>query len=112
MEFTEQIAVMLLDIKPDNFKIVLTNTRDLLHTKQGIKQPIAGKEAFKIRGSMHYTIGFGWFPTMKLDQRLTDCGRPRYHDRGCGTGDPADFFRVIFTQEELKVAGGFICPHS
>jgi len=102
----EQIAVMLLDIKPDNFKIVLNEYEGSSAYEAGYKTGIAGKKAFKNPGFIITPLD--WMVSNdELIRGLTDAAGQDIMIAGGGTGDPADFSGVIFTQEELSTGGLF-----
>jgi hypothetical protein len=110
--FTEQgiteghITVMLLDIKPDNFKIVLNDYEGSSAYEAGYKTGIAGMNAFKNPGFIITPLD--WIVSNdEVIRGLTDAAGQDIMIAGGGTGDPADFSGVIFTQEVLSTGGLF-----
>jgi len=110
--FTEQgitedhIAVMLLDIKPDNFKIVLNEYEGSSAYEAGYKTGLAGKNAFKNPGFIITPLD--WMVSNdEVIRGLTDAAGQDIMIAGGGTGDPVDFSGVVFTQEVLSTGGLF-----
>ena len=100
----EHIAVMLLDIKPDNFKIVLNEYEGSSAYEAGYKTGLAGKNAFKNPGFIISPLD--WIVSYDgLISGLTDAAGQHIMIAGGGTGDPADFSGVIFTREVLSTGG-------
>ncbi len=108
--FTEQgiteghISVMLLDIKPDNFKIVLTDYEGSSAYEAGYKTGLAGKNAFKNPGFIIAPLDWR-VSNDEVIRGLTDAAGQDIMIAGGGTGDPTDFSGVIFTQEVLSTGG-------
>ena len=100
----EQIAVMLLDIKPDNFKIVLNDYEGSSAHEAGYKTGLAGKNAFKNPGFIISPVDWMVSPD-GLIRGLTDAAGQDIMIAGGGAGDPADFSGVIFTREVLSTSG-------
>jgi len=102
----EHIAVMLLDIKPDNFKIVLNEYEGSSAYEAGYKTGLAGKNAFKNPGFIITPLD--WMVSNdEIIRGLTDAAGQDIMIAGGGTGDPVDFSGVIFTQEVVSTGGLF-----
>jgi hypothetical protein len=102
----EHIAVMLLDIKPDNFKIVLNEYEGSSAYEAGYKTGLAGKNAFKNPGFIITPLD--WMVSNdEVIRGLTDAAGQDIMIAGGGTGDPVDFSGVIFTREVLSTGGLF-----
>jgi hypothetical protein len=102
----EHIAVMLLDIKPDNFKIVLNEYEGSSAYEAGYKTGLAGKNAFKNPGFIITPLD--WMVSNdEVIRGLTDAAGQDIMIAGGGTGDPVDFSGVIFTQDVLSTGGLF-----
>jgi hypothetical protein len=102
----EQIAVMLLDIKPDNFKIVLNEYEGSSAYEAGYKTGLAGKNAFKNPGFIITPLD--WMVSNdEVIRGLTDAAGQDIMIAGGGTGDPVDFSGVIFTHEVVSTGGLF-----
>ena len=108
--FTEQgiteghITVMLLNIKPDHFKIVLNDYQGSSAYEAGYKTGIAGKDAFKNPGFIISPLDFR-ISDDDLIRGLTDAAGHDIMIAGGVTGDPADFSGVVFTQEVSSPSG-------
>ncbi len=109
-KFTEQginpgdIVVLLMDIKPDNFKIVLNDYEGSSAYEAGFKTGISGKNAFTnpcfIIAPLDFRVSYD-----DLIRGLTDAAGHDIMIAGGGTGDPDDFSGVIFTQDVLSTGG-------
>jgi hypothetical protein len=109
-KFTEQgintsdIIVMLLDIQPENFKIVLNDYEGSSAYEAGYNAGIAGKNAFKnpafIISPLDFRISYDG-----LIQGLTDMAGQDVLIAGGGSGDPADFTGILFTNDASSKGG-------
>ncbi|MDO8899306.1 MAG: FIST N-terminal domain-containing protein, partial [Bacteroidales bacterium] len=109
-KFTEQginpgdIVVLLMDIKPENFKIVLNDYKGSSAYEAGYKTGLAGKDAFTNPGFIIAPLDFR-VSNDELIRGLTDAAGQDIMIAGGVTGDPTDFSGVIFTQEVLSTGG-------
>jgi hypothetical protein len=98
------IIVMLLDIKPDHFKIVLSDYRGSNSYEAGYKTGLAGKDAFTNPGFIIAPLDFR-VSNDEVIRGLTDAAGQDIMIAGGVTGDPSDFSGVIFTREVLSTGG-------
>jgi hypothetical protein len=102
--FTDQgitdsdIVVMLLDIKPENFKIVLNDYEGSSAYEAGYNAGITGKSAFKNPGFIISPLDFR-ISYDGLIKGLTDAAGQDILIAGGGSGDPADFTGILFTND-------------
>jgi hypothetical protein len=102
----ENIVVMLLDIKRDNFKIVLNNYKGSSVHEAGYKTGIAGKEAFKNPGFIISPLDF----RVSNDDLIRGLTNAAGHDimvAGGVSGNPGDFSGIVFTNS-VSSAGGLL----
>ena len=108
--FTEQgiteghIMVMLLDIKPDHFKIVLNDYEGSSAYEAGYNAGISGKNAFANPGFIISPLDFR-VSNDELIRGLTDAAGRDIMIAGGGCGDPADFSGVVFTNDASSIGG-------
>jgi len=108
--FTEQgvteghIVVMLLDIKPEYFKIVLNEYEGSSAYEAGYKAGLSGKNAFTNPGFIIAPLDFR-VSNDEVIRGLTDAAGQDIMIAGGVTGDPADFSGGIFTQDALSTGG-------
>ncbi|MEB2782336.1 FIST N-terminal domain-containing protein [Algoriphagus sp. C2-6-M1] len=100
----DDILVMLLDIKPDNFKIVLNDYEGSSAYEAGYKTGLAGKEAFPNPGFIISPLDFR-VSNDELIRGLTDAAGRDIMIAGGGSGDPADFSGVVFTNDASSKGG-------
>jgi hypothetical protein len=98
------IIVMLLDIKPDHFKIVLNEYEGSTAYQAGYNAGISGKNAFANPGFIISPLDFR-VSNDELIRGLTDAAGHDIMIAGGGSGDPADFSGVVFTQEVSSPSG-------
>jgi hypothetical protein len=98
------IIVMLLDIKPDHFKIVLNDYQGSSAYEAGYNAGISGKNAFANPGFIISPLDFR-VSNDDLIRGLTDAAGHDIIIAGGGSGDPADFSGVVFTQEVSSPSG-------
>jgi hypothetical protein len=109
-KFTEQgitdgdIVAMLMDIKPENFKIVLNDYERSSAYEAGYKTGLAGKNAFSNPCFIISPLDFR-VSNDELIRGLTDAAGHDIMIAGGVTGDPADFSGVIFTREVSSTGG-------
>ena len=109
-KFTEQgitegdIVVMLMDIKPENFKIVLNDYQGSSVYEAGYNAGISGKNAFTNPGFIISPVDFV-FSHDDLIRGLTDAAGRDIMIAGGGCGDPADFSGVVFTNDTSSKGG-------
>jgi hypothetical protein len=100
----DDILVMLLDIKPDNFKIVLHDYNRLSPYEAGYKTGLAGKEAFSNPGFIISPVDFQ-LSGDEVIRGLTDAAGPNVMVAGGVTGNPADFSGILFTNDVSSTGG-------
>lgn len=98
------IVVMLLDIKPENFKIVLNDYEGSSAYEAGYKTGKSGKNAFKNPCFIISPLDFR-VSNDELIRGLTDASAHDIMIAGGVTGDPADFTGVVFTKEVSSTSG-------
>ncbi len=109
-KFTEQgitegdIVVMLMDIKPDNFKIVLNDYQESSAYEAGYKAGAAGKNTFTNPCFIISPLDFR-VSNDELIRGLTDAAGRDIMIAGGVSGDPADFSGVVFTNDASSTAG-------
>ncbi len=109
-KFTEQgiseddIVVMLMDIKPDNFKIVLNDYQGSSAYEAGYNAGISGKNAFANPGFLISPLDFR-VSNDELIRGLTDAAGHDVMIAGGGCGDPVDFSGVVFTNDASSKGG-------
>jgi hypothetical protein len=109
-KFTEQgitegdIVVMLMDIKPDNFKIVLNDYQGSSAYEAGYNAGISGKNAFANPGFIISPLDFR-VSNDELIRGLTDAAGRDIMIAGGVSGDPADFSGVVFTNDASSKGG-------
>lgn len=100
----EDILVMLLDINPDHFKIVLNEYEGSSAYQAGYNAGISGKTAFANPGFIISPLDF----RVSNDELIKGLTNAAGHDTliaGGGSGDPADFSGVVFTKDESSTGG-------
>ena len=108
--FTEQgisegdIVVMLLDIKPENFKIVLNDYQGSSAYEAGYKTGLAGKNAFTNPGFIISPLDFR-VSNDEVIRGFTDAAGQDSMIAGGVTGDPADFTGILFTNDGSSTGG-------
>jgi hypothetical protein len=109
-KFTEQgitegdIVVMLMDIKPDNFKITLNDYQGSSAYEAGYKTGIAGKKAFANPGFIISPVDFK-ISGDDLIKGLTDSAGNNIIISGGVSGNPNDFSGIIFTNDVSSTGG-------
>jgi hypothetical protein len=109
-KFTEQgisdveIVVMLLDLKPDNFKIVLNDYDGSSAYEAGYKTGIAGKNSFTNPCFIISPVDFV-FSGDDLIRGLTEAAGHDIMVAGGVAGNPADFTGVLFTNDRSSKGG-------
>jgi hypothetical protein len=98
------IVVMLLDIKPENFKIVLNDYEGSSAYQAGYKTGISGKNTFANPCFIISPLDFR-VSNDEVIRGLTDAAGHDTIIAGGVTGDPADFTGVIFTNEASSMGG-------
>jgi hypothetical protein len=98
------IVVMLMDIKPDNFKITLNDYQGSSAYEAGYKTGIAGKNAFANPGFIISPVDFK-ISGDDLIKGLTDSAGNNIIISGGVTGNPADFSGIIFTNDVSSTGG-------
>ncbi|MFD2200549.1 FIST signal transduction protein [Shivajiella indica] len=100
----DDILVMLLDIKPENFKIVLNDYEGSSAYEAGYNAGITGKSAFKNPGFIISPLDFR-ISYDGLIKGLTDAVGQDILIAGGGSGDPADFTGILFTNDASSKGG-------
>lgn len=109
-KFTEQgitegdIVVMLMDIKPDNFKIVLNDYRGSSAYEAGYKTGITGKSAFANPGFIISPVDF----KISGDDMIKGLAKAAGRDilvAGGVSGSPVDFSGIVFTNDGSSAGG-------
>jgi hypothetical protein len=100
------IIVMLLDMKPDHFKIVLYDYQGSSSYEAGYNAGISGKNAFANPGFIISPLDFR-VSNDELIRGLTDAAGRDIMIAGGVSGDPADFSGVVFTNDASS-KGGFL----
>ena len=100
----DDILVMLLDMKPDNFKIVLNDYEGSSAYEAGYNAGISGKNAFANPGFIISPLVFR-VSHDELIRGLTDAAGRDIMIAGGGCGDPADFSGVVFTNDASSKGG-------
>jgi hypothetical protein len=100
----DDILVMLLDMKPDNFKIVLNDYQGSSAYEAGYKTGISGKNAFANPGFIISPLDFR-VSNDELIRGLTDAAGRDIMIAGGVSGDPADFSGVVFTNDASSKGG-------
>lgn len=109
-KFTEKgvadgdIVVLLMDIKPDNFKIVLNDYQGSSAYQAGYKAGLAGKNAFMNPGFIISPMDFR-VSNDEVIRGLTDAAGQDILIAGGVSGDPADFSGVVFTNDSSSKGG-------
>jgi hypothetical protein len=109
-KFTEQgitdgdIVAMLMDIKPENFKIVLNDYERSSAYEAGYKTGLAGKNAFTNPCFIISPLDFR-VSNDELIRGLTDAAGHDIMIAGGGCGDPVDFSGVVFTNDASSKGG-------
>ena len=108
--FTEQgisddhIIVLLIDMKPDHFKIVLNDYQGTSAYQAGYNVGISGKNAFTnpcfIISPLDFSVSYD-----DLIKGLTDAAGQDSIIAGGGTGDPVDFTGILFTNDASSTGG-------
>lgn len=100
----DDILVMLMDMKPENFKIVLNDYEESSAYEAGYNAGISGKNAFANPGFIISPLDFR-VSNDELIRGLTDAAGRDIMIAGGVSGDPADFSGVVFTQEVSSPSG-------
>lgn len=100
----DDILVMLLDMKPDHFKIVLNDYEGSSAYEAGYKTGIYGKNAFANPGFIISPLVFR-VSHDELIRGLTDAAGRDIMIAGGGCGDPVDFSGVVFTNDASSIGG-------
>jgi len=109
-KFTDQginpddIVVLLMDIKPENFKIVLNDYKGSSAYEAGYKTGITGKNTFTNPGFIISPLVFR-VSHDELIRGLTDAAGHDIMIAGGGCGDPVDFSGVVFTNDTSSKGG-------
>ncbi|MBN3520998.1 FIST C-terminal domain-containing protein [Algoriphagus lutimaris] len=99
-----EILVMLLDIKPDHFKIILNEYEGSSAYEAGYNAGLSGKTAFANPGFIISPLDFR-ISYDGLIQGLTDAAGQDILIAGGGSGDPADFTGILFTNDVSSKGG-------
>lgn len=100
----DDILVMLLDMKLDNFKIVLNEYEGSSAYQAGYNAGISGKNAFANPGFIISPLVFR-VSHDELIRGLTDAAGHDIMIAGGGCGDPVDFSGVVFTNDASSKGG-------
>ena len=100
----DDIVVMLLDIKSDNFKIVLNDYQGSSPYEAGYKTGVAGKNAFTNPCFIISPVDFN-ISGDDLIRGLTDAAGHHTMVAGGVTGNPADFSGIVFTNDASSKGG-------
>lgn len=109
-KFTEQginpgdIVILLMDMKPENFKIVLNDYEGSSAYEAGYNAGITGKSAFKNPGFIISPLDFR-VSNDEVIRGLTDSAGKDVMIMGGVTGDPADFKGILFTHDTESTGG-------
>ncbi|MDP3463639.1 MAG: FIST N-terminal domain-containing protein [Bacteroidales bacterium] len=109
-KFTEQgiesddIIAMLMDIQPDNFRIVLNDYLGSSAYEAGYKTGVAGKNAFSNPGFIISPVDFK-ISGDDLIKGLTDAAGHDVMVAGGVAGNPADFSGIVFTNDVSSTGG-------
>jgi hypothetical protein len=98
------IVVMLMDIKPDHFKIVLNDYEGSSAYEAGYNAGISGKNAFANPGFIISPLDFR-VSNDELIRGLTDAAGRDIMIAGGVSGDPADFSGVVFANDASSKGG-------
>jgi len=98
------IIVMLLDMKPDHFEIVLNDYQGSSAYEAGYNVGVAGKNAFTNPGFIISPLDFR-ISYDGLIKGLTDAAGRDILIAGGGSGDPADFSGILFTHDASSKGG-------
>jgi hypothetical protein len=98
------IVVMLMDIKPDNFKIVLNKYQGSSPYEAGYKTGLAGKDAFTNPGFIISPVDFQ-LSGDDLIRGLTDAAGHDIMIAGGVSGNPNDFSGLVFTNDASSKGG-------
>lgn len=98
------IVVLLMDIKPENFKIALNDYEGSSAYEAGYNTGVAGKNAFKNPGFIISPLDFR-ISYDGLINGLTDAAGQDILIAGGGSGDPADFTGILFTNDASSKGG-------
>jgi hypothetical protein len=98
------IVVMLMDIKANNFKIVLNDYQGSSAYEAGYNAGISGKNAFASPGFIISPLDFR-VSNDELIRGLTDAAGHDIMIAGGGCGDPVDFSGVVFTNDASSKGG-------
>jgi hypothetical protein len=109
-KFTEEgvneddILVMLMDMKAENFKIILSDFKDSSPYEAGFQTGIAGKHAFT---NPAFIISPVPFQVSGNDQikGLTDAAGQNILVAGGVSGNPVDFSGIVFTHDASSTGG-------
>jgi hypothetical protein len=100
----DDILVMLLDMKPDHFKIVLNDYQGLSAYEAGYKAGLAGKNVFTNPGFIISPLDIR-FSNDEVIRGLTDAAGHEIMIAGGVNGDPADFSGIVFTNTVSSKGG-------
>ncbi|GAB2617408.1 FIST N-terminal domain-containing protein [Belliella aquatica] len=109
-KFTEQginpgdIVVLVMDIKPENFKVILNDYEGSSAYEAGYNAGIYGKTAFSNPGFIISPLDFR-VSNDEVTRGLTDAAGQDIMIAGGVSGDPADFSGVIFTSDASSKGG-------
>ena len=109
-KFTDQgitegdIAVMLMDIQPGNFKIVLNDYQGSSGYEAGYNAGLAGKNAFTNPGFIISPVDFKIIGE-DLIRGLTDAAGQDILVAGGVSGNPIDFSGLVFTNDASSTGG-------
>ena len=101
---SDDIVVMLMDINPDHFNIVLYDYEETSVYDAGFGAGIAGKELFANPGFIISPIDFKMSGD-ELISGLTDAAGADANVMGGVAGNPADFSGIVFTNKQSSKAG-------
>jgi hypothetical protein len=109
-KFTEEgvneddILVMLMDMKAENFKIALSDFKDSSPYEAGYQTGIAGKNAFTNPGFIISPVPFQISGNDQI-KGLTDAAGQNILVAGGVSGSPVDFSGIVFTNDASTTGG-------
>ncbi|HRO69127.1 MAG TPA: FIST N-terminal domain-containing protein, partial [Chitinophagaceae bacterium] len=101
---SNDIIVMLMDINPDHFNILLYDYEGISVYDCGFRAGIAGKKSFANPGFIISPIDFKMSGD-ELISGLTDAAGADASVMGGVAGNPADFSGIVFTNKQSSEAG-------
>lgn len=98
------ILVMLMDMKAENFKIVLKDFKDSSAFEAGYQTGVAGKNAFSNPGFIISPVPFKFSGDEQI-KGLTDAAGQDILIAGGVSGSPIDFSGIVFTNDASSTGG-------